>query len=410
MNRLWKLLLCAAVALALAAPVMAGNGAVRGGPLTVVPKPGQPAAPRVYNSMSPPAGHVLALQWTPGEKALNAMGPNILVLCDDFTHGGAISGYPLQALQWLGLPYTVYADQYSFLNALLNQKWDLVIFASENAGPSNSAVYDALYQYVSCGGKLIAHCWAMDWTEHIYFASLPDYSNHPLWAALGVYSTMGDFGNGYGGVPDPVYWWSPADPIFNIPNSVPQLTVLNTMGYAIFGQHLGVLPGFEALAGYTMAPAAGEAAIVVGNEGRTIFRGFADAMGGADQDTDGIPDHVELWTNLITAVMDVPDMFDAVYVDDAGLSKLCLNTTTGEFIYRVLSGKGAGEYAGVATITWRPNGSFVLSGERGARYALSVYHDSQQDLVKGYYRNFDSGANSSITDKNASLTEANCCP
>jgi len=103
-------------------------------------------------------------------------------------------------------------------------------------------------------------------------------------------------------------------------------------------------------------------------------------------------------------------MFDAVYVDDAGLSKLCLNTTTGAFIYRVFSGKGAGEYAGVATITWRPNGSFVLSGERGARYALSVYHDSQQDLVKGYYRNFDSGANSSITDKNASQTNVNCCP
>ncbi|HQP75004.1 MAG TPA: hypothetical protein PLU41_13350, partial [Acidobacteriota bacterium] len=94
MNRLWKLLISATVLLALAAPVMAGNGAVRGGPLTVVPKPGQPATPRVYNSMSPPAGHILALQWTPGEKALNAMGPNILVLCDDFTHGGAISGYP----------------------------------------------------------------------------------------------------------------------------------------------------------------------------------------------------------------------------------------------------------------------------------------------------------------------------
>ncbi len=74
------------------------------------------------------------------------------------------------------------------------------------------------------------------------------------------------------------------------------------------------------------------------------------------------------------------------------------------------SGKGAGEHAGVATITWRPNGSFVLSGARGARYALSVYHDSQQDLVKGYYRNFDSGANSGITDTHASQTNVNCRP
>lgn len=76
----------------------------------------------------------------------------------------------------------------------------------------------------------------------------------------------------------------------------------------------------------------------------------------------------------------------------------------------MLSGKGVGEYAGVAAITWRPSGSFVLSGQRGARYALSLYYDSQQDLIKGYYRNFDSGANSSITDKNASQTSANCCP
>ena len=79
MNRSWKLLLCAAVLLALAAPVMAGNGAVRGGPLTLVPKPEQPA-PLVYNSMRAPAGHVLALQWAPGIEALNAAGPNTLFL------------------------------------------------------------------------------------------------------------------------------------------------------------------------------------------------------------------------------------------------------------------------------------------------------------------------------------------
>lgn len=107
-------------------------------------------------------------------------------------------------------------------------------------------------------------------------------------------------------------------------------------------------------------------------------------------------------------MLDVPEMFDAVYVGDAGLAKLCRNTTTGAFIYWVLSGKGAGEYAGIATITRRPDDSFVLSGERGVRDALSVYHDSQQDPERGYCRNFDSGANSSITDKNASQANVNC--
>jgi hypothetical protein len=332
------------MALVTAAALPADDDLRGGAVLGEQPKPGKLGA-ALYNSMTPLPNQFFAHQWAPDEDTLhNGLGPRVLVYCDDFTHGGT-NGYPAQALQWWGLSYTADSSYTSFLNALKSQKWDLVIFASENAFPT-AAVLDGLYLYVSCGGKLIAHCWAMDATPSPCFIDPPAFAGHPLWAALGAYTTLVDLGNPVAGLPDPVYWWNPADPMFTFPNSVPQFTVLNGGMYCIYGQHLGVLPGFQAQAGYTVEPTGGEAAIVVGNEGRTIFCGFADAMGGADQDTDGIPDHVELWTNMIFVVLSVTAMFDVVYADDFGRSRLCINSATGEYVYRVLSGGGMGEYMG----------------------------------------------------------------
>src|SRR3990170_1812635 len=54
-----------------------------------------------------------------------------------------------------------------------------------------------------------------------------------------------------------------------------------------------------AIAGYTTpGPDKGQAALVIGNEERTAFRGFLDAQNSADLDGDGVPDGVELWENL----------------------------------------------------------------------------------------------------------------
>ena len=58
-----------------------------------------------------------------------------------------------------------------------------------------------------------------------------------------------------------------------------------------------------ALAGYTTPdPVSGQAALLIGNEGRTVFRGFLDGQNDADLDSDGLRDGVELWINLLDGI------------------------------------------------------------------------------------------------------------
>ena len=59
------------------------------------------------------------------------------------------------------------------------------------------------------------------------------------------------------------------------------------------------------MAGFTKDPAAGDAALIVANGGRTIFRGFLDAQNSADLDNDAKPDRMELWVNLVSHMLGI---------------------------------------------------------------------------------------------------------
>ncbi|MGD8752668.1 MAG: hypothetical protein PVG14_14655 [Anaerolineales bacterium] len=216
---------------------------------------------------------------------------NILIYADDNYHL-APNTYLDQALQALGLSYTAYYDQdfAGFETALTGGgPWDLVLFGNDQWSPPATTL-TALDNYVNGGGKLIFTSWTVG----------SDPTN-PLWSTLGFIWVSNDTSP-----PDPVYWWDPAHPFFNSPESVPEFTSLVDSRYGTYGQHVEPLAGFTAVAGYTTpGPDPNEAALIVGNEGRTIFKGFLDGHNDADLDTDGTPDGVELWINLITSFSEV---------------------------------------------------------------------------------------------------------
>jgi subtilisin family serine protease len=226
-----------------------------------------------------------AARWQPDKAAPNQA--RILVYADDAYHTSPDT-YIDQALQRLGLAYTAFYDANftGFENALLNDgPWDVVVFGNDNFFPPTS-VFDALNTYVTGGGKLVLNSWTVG----------PN-SSHPLWTTLGFQFIGNDFDP-----PDPVHWWQPDHPVFSDPESVPEFTDLESGRYGIYGQQAEPLANFEALAGYTGTPAPNQAAMVLGNDNRTIFKGFEDGQNDADLDTDGVPDGVELWTNLIAGI------------------------------------------------------------------------------------------------------------
>lgn len=63
--------------------------------------------------------------------------------------------------------------------------------------------------------------------------------------------------------------------------------------------------------------------------------------------------------------------FDLSFYDDAGRSKLCVNSNTGTFVYTILWGSGAGSYGGKGSVSVA-NGQLTLVTPPGLPYALSL--------------------------------------
>ena len=214
---------------------------------------------------------------------------NILIYADDDYHVPP-NTYLDGALQALGLSYTAhYDDDWSGFETDLTSggPWDLVLVGNEGWRPPES-VLNALNRYVTQGGKLVYHGWTVSQT-----------SNHPLWTTLGL-TWIGDDTN----PPDPIYWWVRGHPFFTAPESVPDFTEPTSKFYYVYGQRVEPLPGFQALAGYTTpGPDPDAAALILGNNNRTVFKGFLDGQNDADIDGDNRPDGIELWINLISGLL-----------------------------------------------------------------------------------------------------------
>jgi subtilisin family serine protease len=224
-----------------------------------------------------------AYRWRPASAPAQ---PSVLVYADDPYHP-APGTYLDQALQRLGAGYTAHygADFAGFESDLRNQPWDLVLFGDDNYAPPATTL-TALNDYVNQGGKLAFATWTVS------------FNPSPLYGTLGF-----DWASDDTDPPAPVHFWKPAHPAFTTPESVPELTQLAGGRYAIYGQAGNARTGFEALAGYTTpGPDPNQAALVLGNNERTVFKGFMDGQNDADLDSDGIRDGVELWENLASGL------------------------------------------------------------------------------------------------------------
>lgn len=208
--------------------------------------------------------------------------PRILAYIDDAIHRGPNTFLDL-ALVSLGYPYTAYydGDFEGFREDLNGASWDLVLFEDESL--DGSGVFGDLAAYVTAGGRLVFSSWMAD---------AP--GARPLLDALEFSPEANDLPPA-----DALYWWDAGHPIFTSPNDVPGFSQPVEVGLGICGQHGTPLGMAQALAGRSGTPQAGQAVLVLGNQGRTVFRGFFDAPGGSDLDGDTVPDSQELWVNLV---------------------------------------------------------------------------------------------------------------
>lgn len=237
---------------------------------------------RDMHGVSAPDGTTMfpgAYRWMPQSSPDGA--PRVLIYADDIVHR-APDTYLDRALRLLGWGYTAHydGDFPGFVAALTGQPWDLVLVGHETM-PLSPNVAIALDAYVRGGGRLVIHSNGIDAA--------------PLWTTLGV----ADFTTIYN-PPAAVHWWEPTHGVFNRPQSVPALLAPAGGIYAINGYRFTAAADVAAIAGYTPSGAAvGEAALLIGNDGRSVLKGFNDGSHSADLDGDGVPDAVELWVNLI---------------------------------------------------------------------------------------------------------------
>jgi subtilisin family serine protease len=295
-----------------------------------------------------------SFRWTAAKPAAEM---NILVYADDPVHP-APDTFTDQALQALGLSYTAYydADFDGFENALESETWDLVIFADDQWFPG-PGIFDPLAEHVENGGKLIFDSWGVGFDP-----------GHPLFSDLGFSWSDDVFEE-----PAPIHWWEPSHPLFTFPNAVPEFTDLDNVGFGVYGQRGEPSGDGAALAGYTTpGPDPNEAALVLANDERTVFKGFMDAQNGADLDDDGLLDGVELWINLIDGVgngfsTDLPWLSEnpssgVIAAHDATVVQLTIGapdlgpgTYHGQVVFRSDAPKGANVIADVTLTVGLPD-------------------------------------------------------
>ena len=96
--------------------------------------------------------------------------------------------------------------------------------------------------------------------------------------------------------------------------------------------------------------------------------------------------------------------FSAYFLDDQGRSKLCVNRLTGDYIWEITFGPGAGVYTGVANIL---NGGTKIYSKPGAPDYLNCTYDAIKKRAAGYYITA-AGDYSALKDYNTTNNVGGC--
>jgi PKD repeat protein len=163
--------------------------------------------------------------------------------------------------------------------------WDLYLVDAPSSQASDG--WAALMTRIAAGKRALM--------ETTGLASLP-----AVQTGFGISSATG-----IDAVP-PLYPWDDTSALFYGLEGVPALTTWDN-AWATSAERLTVAPDAVPLAGFTAAPTGGQAAIILGNQGRTLYDGFAWDEGNQDADYDGIDDTVELLMNQMLVLLRQPE-------------------------------------------------------------------------------------------------------
>lgn len=178
---------------------------------------------------------------------------------DDFTGGGNQVG---AAISSLGLSSTVTGHS-SFSVDVASAAWDLVVVDISGLSISSANV-SALSTYVAGGGAAIMSYWNLN-------------SDSTL-AAVFESSVASSFNS-----PLSLFDWGLSSELFSAPNSVTSPVTFGPEFLGDNGDRLNAVGGGVAVAGFSSAPSAGQAGVILGNSGRTIVNGFSfDELSGSN--------------------------------------------------------------------------------------------------------------------------------
>jgi hypothetical protein len=214
---------------------------------------------------------------------LSATSAQILLYVDEPWSDNYYVTPVAQALNDLGARFYLTADPIYFNMSLKQQSWRLVVV--DNPWDDVYECYSTILQYVQNGGRFLMSGYQVD-----------HHPTDPLWAYLGfefAYEQPED---------SQVYIWQLSSPIFHIPNEYGANNFTATLDYGDEGDLLQVTTG-SALAGYNMSRLVGNATIVLGPTGRTLYNGYLIDQFGDDNDESAYLDNFELWENEIAFMM-----------------------------------------------------------------------------------------------------------
>jgi len=189
--------------------------------------------------------------------------PNILLLN---IPAGSPEYYPA-ALNARGYTFTETNNVADFHAALTNgTEWDLVLVDNYDGFIDDNTLV-SLMNYIGKGGRCVLNYYDMDWA---------------LANILGANMRLSDYNYT---TPIPVLRWEAANPLLTTPNAIPDLTpVGGDSPSTVDGFYLQPHDDATAVAGYTPVAADYRAAIVIGNEGRTILLGITPELFGPDME------------------------------------------------------------------------------------------------------------------------------
>jgi len=253
--------------------------------------------------------------------------------------------------------------------------YDVVITWSNFVFYNTYAWGDLLADYVDAGGRVIlaefCHYGGTGWAlqgrliSEQYSPFIPAGGGHFSGATLGAY----------------------------VPGHPVMLGV--TGAFDVYRDYVNLAPGAEWIASWSD----GEELVAVkpGVAAVNAYPGYYNEWGSTT------PFMVQLFYNLIHYVGGYTP-YDLIYVDDIGRAQLCVNSETGDYSYKVLTGTGAGEYTGTAYLSMR-NGTLFINST--TLYPRLQFYDNQR--YHRAYGSFTYGAVRSYLDDKNTTNDPDTC-